>query len=108
MKRGDIVTVAMQGDFGKPRPAVVVQSNALFGTRHVIVCPFTSSTDDAPAMRYKVKATAENGLRADSAIMLNNLSTVSRNKCSRVMGRLTDEQILMLNECLVFILGLAD
>jgi hypothetical protein len=27
MKRGDVVTVALQGDLGKPRPAVIVQSD---------------------------------------------------------------------------------
>ena len=27
IKRGDIVTCALSGDYGKPRPAVVVQSD---------------------------------------------------------------------------------
>jgi len=27
MNRGDFVTLAMQGDFGKPRPALVIQSD---------------------------------------------------------------------------------
>jgi mRNA interferase MazF len=27
MKRGDFVTIALQGDFGKPRPALVIQSD---------------------------------------------------------------------------------
>ena len=27
MKRGDLVTVAVSGDYGKPRPALVVQSD---------------------------------------------------------------------------------
>lgn len=27
MKRGDIITVALSGDYGKPRPAVVVQND---------------------------------------------------------------------------------
>ena len=29
MRRGDIVTVAAPGDFGKPRPGVVIQGDAL-------------------------------------------------------------------------------
>lgn len=28
MKRGDLVTVATSGDYGKPRPALVIQSDA--------------------------------------------------------------------------------
>ncbi|MDP3258096.1 MAG: type II toxin-antitoxin system PemK/MazF family toxin [Bosea sp. (in: a-proteobacteria)] len=106
MKRGDVVTVAMQGDFGKPRPAVVIQTDALLGTRHVIVCPLTSSRVDLPAVRYPVKSTAENGLRIDSQVMLNNVATVSRAKCGPVVGALTAEQMLAINERLAFVLGL--
>ena len=29
MRRGDLVTVAVSGDYGKPRPAVVVTADAL-------------------------------------------------------------------------------
>lgn len=108
MKRGDVVTVAMQGDFGKPRPAIVIQSNALLGTRHVIVCPFTSSRADVPRIRYRIPSSSENGLRADSLLMLNNVATVSREKCGPVIGTLTAEQMQAINERLAFVLGLAD
>lgn len=27
MRRGDIVTIALQGDYGKPRPALIIQSD---------------------------------------------------------------------------------
>ncbi|PZN97274.1 MAG: growth inhibitor PemK [Hyphomicrobiales bacterium] len=108
MKRGDVVTVAMQCDFGKPRPAVVIQTDALRGTRHVIVCPLTSSGADLPAMRYAIPPTAENGLRAASHVMLNNVATVSRAKCGAVVGSLTTDQTLAINERLAFVLGLAD
>ena len=45
MKRGDLVTVALQGEFGKPRPALIVQSD-LFNTEHATlsVLPITSET----------------------------------------------------------------
>ncbi|MYD87803.1 MAG: type II toxin-antitoxin system PemK/MazF family toxin, partial [Acidobacteria bacterium] len=44
LRRGDVVTVAASGDFGKPRPAVVVQSD-VFPHEHasVIVCQMTST-----------------------------------------------------------------
>lgn len=49
LRRGDVVTVAASGDFGKPRPAVVVQSD-VFPYEHasVIVCQMTSTLVDAP------------------------------------------------------------
>ena len=39
MNRGDVVTVAATGDYGKPRPAVIVQTDALPATHaSVVVC----------------------------------------------------------------------
>ncbi len=40
MKRGDIVLVTAPGDYGKRRPAVVIQSD-LFNDTHasIVVCP---------------------------------------------------------------------
>ena len=48
-QRGEVVTVAASGDFGKPHPAVVIRSN-VFPVQHasVIVCPMTSRLEDAP------------------------------------------------------------
>ncbi len=37
MRRGDIVIVAFSGDFGKPRPAVIVQSDYLNDTHATIL-----------------------------------------------------------------------
>src|SRR5436305_823443 len=48
MRRGDVVTVAATGDYGKPRPAVIVQTDALpAGHASVVVCQMTSEGDDA-------------------------------------------------------------
>ena len=35
MKRGDVVIVSAPGDFGKPRPAVVIQSDIFFNFMHL-------------------------------------------------------------------------
>ena len=58
MKRGDIVTIAVTGDYGKPRPAVIIQSD-FFNDTHasVLVCPFTSALSDAPLFRIDVEQT---------------------------------------------------
>ena len=48
MRRGEIVTVAVQGDYGKPRPAVVIQSDWLAETESVLVCLLISTTREAP------------------------------------------------------------
>jgi mRNA-degrading endonuclease toxin of MazEF toxin-antitoxin module len=44
MRRGDVVTVAVSGGYGKPRPAIVVQSDLLNDTHaSVVVCLVTST-----------------------------------------------------------------
>ena len=68
MKRGDVVTVAAAGDYGKPRPAVIVQTDA-FPASHasVVVCQMTSECSDAPDFRVTVDPTATNGLRVSAS-----------------------------------------
>jgi mRNA interferase MazF len=43
MQRGDLVVVAMQGDYGKPRPALVIQSDLFDELPTVTVLPLVSS-----------------------------------------------------------------
>jgi mRNA-degrading endonuclease toxin of MazEF toxin-antitoxin module len=59
MRRGDVVTVAAAGDYGKPRPAVVVQTDAL-PTHHasVIVRQMTPEVAEAPDFRVTVASSA--------------------------------------------------
>jgi mRNA interferase MazF len=64
MKRGDVVTVAATGDYGKPRPAVIVQTDAL-SLEHasVVVCHLTSGLSDISASRVTIESSEKNGLR---------------------------------------------
>lgn len=105
MKRGDIVTVALQGDFGKPRPALVVQNDEVAGTRSVLLCPLTSS-GPFQTLRFPISPTAANGLRVSSAVMIGNLVAASREKCGDVIGSLTPEQMAEIDIRLAFVLGL--
>ena len=98
----------MQGDYGKPRPAVVIQSNWLSDTDSVLVCLFTSTLCDAPFYRLTVEPMPENGLQVVSQIMVDKIMAVRRDKCSTVIGRLDDGTILALNRMLVLVIGLAD
>ena len=83
MRRGTIVTVAMPGDDGKPRPAVVIQSERLAATDSLLVCPLTSTQRDAPLYRLAVAPDAENGLRQASDIMVDKITAVRRAQSAR-------------------------
>ena len=109
LNRGDVVTVAAPGDFGKPRPAVIVQSDA-FPEQHrsVNVCQMTTGVEDAPDFRLTVQASPTNGLRAVSQVMIDNPVTVRRERIGSRLGRLDQREITRMNQALAFVLGLAD
>ena len=108
MRRGDLVTVAAQGDYGKPRPAVVIQSDALDAADSVLVALLSSTLADAPLYRLTLEPTAGNGLRAVSQVMVDKVLAYPRAKCGPVIGRLSPQDMLALNNMLLVMIGLAD
>jgi mRNA interferase MazF len=108
VRRGDLVTVSAPGEYGKPRPAVVVQSDWLAETDSVLVSLLTSTLRDAPIYRLTVEPSPANGLRAISQIMLDKVLALPREKCGPVIGRLDEAGVAALNRGLTVVLGLAD
>ena len=109
MQRGDLVTVAAAGDYGKPRPAVIVQTDA-FPESHasVVVCQLTSDLVDAPDFRVTIEPKPENGLRLTSQVMADKPVTVRRDRVGRKIGRLGNQDMTRLGIALAFVFGLAD
>ncbi|MBF0332448.1 MAG: type II toxin-antitoxin system PemK/MazF family toxin [Alphaproteobacteria bacterium] len=109
MRRGDVVTVAVAGDYGKPRPAVIVQTDA-FPPAHgsVVVCQMTSELANAPDFRVTIEPHDRNGLRERSQIMADKPTTIRRDRVGRLIGRLTADEIARLDIALAFVMGLAD
>ena len=109
MHRGDVVTVAATGDYGRPRPAVVVQTDALpEGHASVVVCQLTSDLADAPDFRITIEPSSENGLRLRSQVMADKPVTVRRERLGQTIGRLGSQDMARLGAALAFVLGLAD
>lgn len=109
MRRGDVVTVAVAGDFGKPRPAVIVQSDALSEDHaSVIVCQITSDLADFPDFRITIEPTSGNGLRLRSQVMADKPTTIRRGRVGRRIGRLDSPDLARVNSALSFALGLLD
>lgn len=107
MRRGDIVLVTAPGDYGKRRPAVVIQSDLLNETHaSVVVCLVTSTLIDAPLFRLSVEASAGNGLRQASQIMVDKIATLRRERLSEPIGSLDDETLLRLGRSLALVIGL--
>jgi mRNA interferase MazF len=107
MKRGDVVVVVFPGDYGKPRPAVVVQADR-YATEFesVILCPLTTTITKEAAARVVVAPTSENGLESESSIMIEKLAGIPRKRVSRVIGQLDNETMRRVDFSLAVILGL--
>jgi mRNA interferase MazF len=109
MRRGDVVTVAAAGDYGKPRPAVIVQTDALpIEHASVVVCQMTSECSAAPDFRVTIEPSQNNGLRVISQVMADKPVTIRRERIGRKIGHLDDKDISRLNIALAFVVGLAD
>ncbi len=80
MRRGDFVTIAMQGDFGKPRPALVIQTDHFNQHPSVTVLPVTGMVDKA--------------------------ITVKRDKVGPPIGRISADALLEVERCLAVFLGI--
>ena len=108
MSRGDVVIVAAPGDYGKARPAVIVQSDA-FPRNHasVIVCQMTSELADAPDFRITIEPSPETGIRIRSQVMADKPVTIRRERIGQPIGRLAAADMARLNMALAFVMGLA-
>jgi mRNA interferase MazF len=107
MRRGDLVTVAAPGDYGKPRPALVIQSDLFDELPSVTLCLVTSALRETPLFRITVDPSPENGLQRISQIQVDKVTTVARERIGGVIGRLDDATMLKINRSLAVFVGIA-
>ena len=107
MKRGEIWTVSGAGYAGKPRPAVIIQDDRFDASASITICVFTTDETEAPLFRLAVIPSTENGLRSASRLMVDKLTTVSKERLGNRIGRLEDEDLVRLNRAIMVFLGLA-
>lgn len=101
------MTIAIQGEFGKPRPALVMQANQFSEHTSVTVLPVTSTLVTAPLLRITVQPTADNGLQKPSQVMVDKAMTVMRAKVGPVFGRIDTAVLTEIERCLAVFLGIA-
>jgi mRNA interferase MazF len=99
--RGDVVVSSSPGDFGKPRPALVVQSD-LFNPTHssIVICPITSHLVDAPLFRLSISPSRENGLKTESQIMVDKITAVRREHIAKKIGRINEAEATSVERAL--------
>ncbi len=108
MRRGDLITVAISGDHGKQRPAIVIQSDSLARTDSVLVCLLTTNLREAPLYRLPLPADMGTGLKQPSQVMVEKIMAMRRDRCGSPIGRASDASLLALGRLLAFAVGAAD
>ncbi|MBI4922610.1 MAG: type II toxin-antitoxin system PemK/MazF family toxin [Devosia nanyangense] len=108
MKRGDVVIAAGQGDYGKPRPVLVVQSDAIEAFDTIAAALITSTLTNVPNLRPSIDPSTTNGLRERSQVMIDKIQPVRLAKVTAVVGRLSAEDMERVNRSIAVFFGLAD
>lgn len=106
MKRGDLVTIVVSGDYGKPRPALILQADVFDAHPSVTVLPLTSEIHPTPLFRITVQQGKETGLRRVSQVMVDKATTVPRTKIGARIGRVDAATMQAVSQAVAGFLGL--
>jgi mRNA interferase MazF len=107
MTRGDLIPVIVPGAYGKPKPAVIIQSDLFEEHPSIVILPVTSTLRETPLFRIRIEPSPENGLQTVSDIMIDKITTIPRKKTGPVFGHLEDHHMISIERMLPVFLGIA-
>jgi len=105
MKLGELWTAVLTGDNGKPRPALILQSDRLRYHPNVVICPLSGSLRDFD-FRIVIEPTASNSLSKRSQVMVDRIIGVPRSRLREQIGQLEAWQLTAVQEALLLITGI--
>jgi mRNA interferase MazF len=106
MRRGDIVAAVIAGDYGKPRPVLIVQDNAFRGLGSLTILPLTTALKASALIRLTIAPTQTNGLRTTSQIMIDKTATLALCRIGQTIGHADTETMQRVDVALAAFLGL--
>jgi mRNA interferase MazF len=107
VKRGDLVTISIPGDFGKPRTALMIQSDQFDQTGTLTVLLISGTLVDAPLIRPTIESSTGNGPRKTSQVMVDKAMSVKRDRIGTPIGQLDSAAMLAVTRSLALFLGIA-
>ena len=93
---------------GKPRPAIILQSDQFDVTPSITVCLLTSTHVDNVHARFTVAPSQTNGLNTHSDGMIDKISTIPRTNIGYRIGQLDRADLTLLGQRVVLFLGLTE
>ena len=106
LKRGDLITVVIPGAYGKPRPAIVLQSDLFEWHPSISIAPITGELRPTPLFRISIEPNQGNGLTKPSQIMIDKVQTIPRDKVGQVIGRIDEDTMGAVDQALARWFGL--
>lgn len=101
------MTVAAKGHYsGKPRPALVLQSDLFTALGSVTICLLTTEILDTPLFRLTVEPSPSNGLRHVSQVMIDKIVTVPHDAIGPRIGSVDRELMVRIDRSLAVFLGI--
>jgi len=107
VSRGDVVLAAAAGDYGKPRPWLVVQTdqyNHAARPGSILACPFTTHGE---AATYRVSMDLPSGdSQRRSWVMVDKLMAIRRERVGAKITTASRQQIAAVEHAMAELLGL--
>jgi mRNA interferase MazF len=107
VRRGDLIVIAVAGDYGNPRPALVIQADEFQSLDSVTVLRLSSDLRDWPSLRVTMEPNPDNGLRKRSQVMIDKATVVHRKRIGQRIGRADPVTMRAVDRALAGFLGLA-
>jgi mRNA interferase MazF len=92
---------------GKPRPVVILQDDRFDMTDSCTCCPLTTDSTAADLFRPRIEPDSSNGLRQESRLMADKITTTQRTKLGKRIGRLAEKDMARVDLSVLVFLGLA-
>ena len=108
LKRGDVAIVAMQGEYGKVRPAIIIQTDALFDIPSVVIVPCTSEIVADCIYRPDIHPDPENGLQCQSQAMTDKIAAVPLRRVREIVGTVSADTLRAVEQAAQFVIGTFD
>lgn len=107
LKRGDLAIVSAPGSYGKPRPAVIIQSDLYDGNGSLAVLLMTSHVNaDIPLIRHTIQPCETNGLISPTDVMIDKIFSIPRERMGQRIGHLTSLEMTEITAALTLFLGM--
>jgi mRNA interferase MazF len=106
VNRGDLYIAVFPGDYGKPRPVLIVQNDGIGPLESRIICPLTTFEEPVAILRLRIGPTPENGLELPSFIMIEKIMTLPALRFRKQIGTLDAESMAIVGTRLAVVLGL--